>query len=104
MPNSTQVFGRMRSIAAALDLAGGEGVTRDHGRRFAQHVVTFLRGELAAVKHAEIGELALVGVAADAMAEIVLAAGVEFDVGRQLVAEFFEEADAARRNDRSGRG
>src|SRR5262249_35696064 len=81
--------------AAARDLAGGEGVARDHGRRFAQHRRHLLRGELAAVERAEIGELALRGRRVNAMTEIVLAAGVEFDIGWKLVAEFIEEAEQA---------
>ena len=90
--------------AAARDLAGGEGMARDHGRGFAQHRRNLLRRKLAAIERAEIGELALGRRRADAVTEIVLAAGVELEVGRQLVAEFVEEADAGRRNDRSARG
>ncbi len=64
----------------------------DHGRRLAQHRGDALRGELAAVQRAEIGELALGRRRVDAVAEIVLAAGIELDVGGQLVAELVEEA------------
>ena len=81
--------------AAARDLAGGERVSGDHGRRFAQHGRDLLRRELAAVEGAEIGELALGRRRTDPVAEIVLAAGIELDVGRQLVAEFVEEAEQA---------
>ena len=85
----------MRSPLRALDLAGGESMAGDHGRRLAQHGRDLLRRQLPAIQRAEIGELALGRRGVDAVTEIVLAAGIELDVGRQLVAEFVEEADQA---------
>src|SRR6478752_140130 len=79
--------------AAARDLAGGESMARDHGRGFAQHGRNLLRRKLTAIQRAEIRELALGRRGADAVTEIVLAAGIELEVGRQLVPEFVEEAD-----------
>src|SRR3954463_3658807 len=81
--------------AAARDLAGRKRMARDHGRRLAQHGRDPLRCQLAAIERAEIGELAFCSGCTDAMTEIVLAAGIELDVGRQLIAEFVEEAEQA---------
>lgn len=76
----------------ALDLAGGEGVAGDDGRRLAQNRRDLLCDEVAPVELAEIGELALHRTRADAMAEIVLAAGIELEVGRERSAVPGEEA------------
>src|SRR5215204_1826035 len=79
--------------ARALDLARCEGVARDDRRGLAEHGRDLLRRKFAPVEHAEIGELARCAPALIAMAEIVLAAGVELDVGRERRAVFLEEAD-----------
>ena len=76
----------------------------DHRRRLAQHRRDLLRGDLAAVERAEFAELPRRRRAADAMAEIVLAAGIELEVGRQHVAILVEEADQAADNGRYARG
>ena len=61
MPYSTQVCGRTRSLLRRAILPVVKAWPGDHGRRFAQHGRYLLRGELAAIERAEIGELALGG-------------------------------------------
>ena len=80
--------------AVALDLAGREGVVRDHGRRLAQHRRHLVRVDLAALECAVLTQLPR-RAAAEAMAEIVLAAGIELQVGRQHAAILAQEADQA---------
>ena len=64
------------------DLAGGEGMPRNHRRRLAQYDRDFLRDDFAAVERAKFGELPRRRRAADAMAEIVLTARVQLHVSR----------------------
>jgi hypothetical protein len=78
--------------AGALDLAGGEGVADDCGI-LRQHGLDLARRELAPVQGAEIGELARHAVIA--VAEIVLAAGVEGQLRRQHAAVPVEEVKQA---------
>ena len=92
MANSTQVFGSTFSMLGALDLAGGESMAGDHGGISAQHGLDLARRELAPIERTEIGELAWVAPVY-AMTEIVLAAGVEREVGGQDAAVFVEEPD-----------
>ena len=75
------LFGSTFSMLRALDLAGGEGMTDDRRRILRQHGLDVARRQLAPVERAELGKLSW--RAAVAMAEIVLAAGVEREVGRQ---------------------
>src|SRR3954463_15629281 len=60
--------------AIARDLAGGEGVALDHGRRLAQHDRYLLRHDLPTIERSELAELSCRRCRADAMAEIILAA------------------------------
>ena len=70
-------------------------MVRDHGRRLAQHDRHVLRGDLASVEDAVLCELPRRGRRANAVAEIVLAARIELDIGRKDVAVFLQEADEA---------
>jgi hypothetical protein len=76
-----------------FDLAGRECLAADHNRRFTQHDLDILPGEIAPVEHAEIAELALRAGADIALAEIVLAAGVHGQIGRQVLAVLLEKTE-----------
>jgi len=70
-----------------------KGMFGDNRRAFGKNDRHLVRDQLPAVQRAEFGQLA--GCAAISLAEIVLTAGVEFDVGRQHVAIFLQKADQA---------
>ncbi len=79
--------------AGALDLAGGEGLPADHDRALRQHHLHVVGRDIAAVEHAEVVELTRRRRAVVALAEIVLAAGVERQFRGQRLAVTVEEAD-----------
>ena len=81
--------------AAAFDLAGGEGLVVDHGRRLRENQLDPMRGNLAAIEHATIGERTRRRSPACRLTEIVLSAAIQCEVRRQQVASLFEEANQA---------
>ncbi len=78
--------------AGARDRAGREGVALDDDRILGQHRLDVERLQLAAVERTEIGEAA-VGLAQEAVAEIVLAAGIEAQILAHLRPPRFEKPD-----------
>ena len=91
-------------VGFALDLAGRESVADDDRRALAQHDADVARRQRAPVEIAEVAELAGRAGRLHAMAEIVLAAGIELDVGRQHASDICRGSRSGRRSDRSGRG
>src|SRR5689334_4080113 len=79
--------------AVALDLACGEGVTANHDRRLAQHELDVPLGDVAAVEHSGVREVAHGAHPDIALAEIVLAAGVDCQLGRHVLAVTIEETE-----------
>jgi len=77
--------------AVALDLAGRERLPPYHDRLLAQHDLDIVPGDVAAVEHAIVAQLALTypGVA---LAEIVLAAGIHREIGGQRLPVLVEES------------
>ena len=65
----------------------------DNRRVFRQNDRDLVRNQLAAIERAKFGKCA--GRAAIALAEIVLAAGIELHIGGQHAAVFLQEADEA---------
>src|SRR6266480_4775733 len=80
--------------AAAFDLAGGKGLTLDHGRSLGEKQFDPMRGNFTAIEHAAIAERAGHG-APVSTTKIVLTAAIKREVWRQQVALFVEEADEA---------
>jgi hypothetical protein len=82
-------------IRLPFNLSGGESMADDDCRVLAQHDAYIACRERTTVELTEIAELARSARWYHAMAEIVFAAGIEFDVSREHAAIFFKKSDQA---------
>jgi hypothetical protein len=87
-----EAIGKHLFDTGALDSPGCEGVAFDHCRSLAENSGHPSRGNFPAIEGAGVAELA-VPAARQAMAESVFAAGIEFYISRQPIAEPIQEAD-----------